>query len=116
MPNLKGRLDEFLLSSQVMIENALADAEIGQALSAFGAAGPNFWPKHGCKLMRTEKGTFSVAAVVLTHRAFARARESRFTQKCNEHALWPERQNRIPQLSARTFPNYRRNGSDTSVS
>ena len=62
MPNLKGRLDEFLLSSQVMIENALADAEIGQALSAFGAAGPNFWPKHGCKLMRTEKGTFSVAA------------------------------------------------------
>ena len=36
MPNFKTRLDDFLLASQVMIENALADAEIKEKVAAFG--------------------------------------------------------------------------------
>ena len=36
MPNFKSRLDDFMLSSQLLIENALSDIEIKTALSSFG--------------------------------------------------------------------------------
>ena len=36
MPNFKKRLDDFLLASQVMIDNAIADGEIKEKLAKFG--------------------------------------------------------------------------------
>ena len=36
MPNFKKRLDDFLLASQVMIDNAITDQEIKEKLAKFG--------------------------------------------------------------------------------
>jgi hypothetical protein len=36
MPNFKNRLDDFMLSSRIMIENALSDEEIKSSVALFG--------------------------------------------------------------------------------